>query len=103
VSEVNQDCEADVAQLLNACPYAGNHLADILADRSKTLNIRKQAAHYIGRVGYLAAVPALERLQTRLESRLSGQQAMPFAPPMGTDEVELLPFVRETLAVLRAP
>jgi hypothetical protein len=91
-----------IFRLLNACPYAGNHLADILAERKHPLSIRSRAAYYIGKVGYLDALPTLERIATRLEARLLGQQAMPFAPS-GQDEVDLLPAVQEALRALREP
>jgi hypothetical protein len=55
-------------------------------------------------VGFLEAIPAMERIQSRLETRLEGQQSMPFAPVShDSDEVDLLPTVREALAALRAP
>ena len=93
---------ADVARLLNACPYSGNHLADILADRKKPLNIRKQAAVFIGLVGFLDALPTLERMEVRLVSRLSGQQPMPFAPQEINTETELLPLIQEAVRVLKS-
>jgi hypothetical protein len=58
---------------------------------------------FIGTVGYLEAIPALERLAARLEARLSGQQAMTFAPPSQSEENELLPIVRSVLHLLQAP
>jgi hypothetical protein len=96
--------EPHISRLLNACPFAGNHLAEILADRNITLPIRQQAAYFIGRVGFLDALPTLERLAARLGTRLSGQQSMPFAPPpSGQDESELLPVVQNALRLLRFP
>ncbi len=101
VSNASAENESPVARLLNACPYAGNHLADILADRKAPLSIRKQAVNYIGLVGFLDAIPGLERLQARLEARLNGQQSMPFLAPLPADEVELLPAIETALAALR--
>ena len=95
-----EDC---VSRLLDACPYAGNHLIDLLVDRKIPLGVRKQAAIMIGSVGYLDALPALERLHSRLEDRLFGQKAMPFAPQGSTSESELLPVIHEALNLLRAP
>lgn len=92
-----------VTRLLDGCPYAGTHLVDILADRRVSFAIRERAAQAIGWVGYLDTLPALERLASRLEARLNGQQTMPFAPPATPDEVDLLPAIRSTLALLRAP
>jgi hypothetical protein len=95
--------EKHAANLLNACPYAGNHLADILSDRKSPLSVRKQAGRMIGRVGFLDALPALERLSARLEARLHGQRAMPFAPIPSAEELDLLPVVHTAMTLLRAP
>ncbi|MGE5221785.1 MAG: hypothetical protein ACM3PY_05070 [Omnitrophica WOR_2 bacterium] len=102
--QVANDCqamEAHVARILNACPYGGNHLAGILADRKAPMPVRKQAANMIGTVGFLDAVPVLERLVIRLEARVNGQQTMVFAPPPVPDEAELLPAVMKSLEMLR--
>jgi len=91
-----------VARILNACPYAGTHLADIAISRKAPIDVRSKALQLIGLVGYLDAQPALERMLVRLESRLNGQQAMPFAPPVGLDDTNLLPDVKKAIAALEA-
>lgn len=93
----------NIARLLNACPNAGRHLSDILADRKAPIAVREQAAYFIGIVGYLDAIPALERLSSRIESKLSGQQAMAFAPTFATEELKLLPAIQDTLTLLYSP
>lgn len=92
-----------VCRLLNACPFAGNHLMDILSDTRVPLEIRKQAAIIIGKVGYLYTIPALEKLAGRLEARVAGQATMEFAPPSNSKESSLLPVVNDALQTLRAP
>lgn len=92
-----------ISRVLDACPYAGRHLSDIALDRTLPLVYRKQAVLFIGAVGYLEAIPALTKLAARLETRLSGQQAMTFAPPSQPEEDELLPIVQSVLQVLQAP
>jgi hypothetical protein len=94
--------ETSAARLFNACPYGGNQLAGIAGDRKVPMDIRREAARMIGLVGYLDALPALERLEARLNARLKGQQSMPFAPPSGPDESELLPVVQNALTLLRS-
>jgi HEAT repeat protein len=89
-----------IARLLNYCPDAASHLVEILTDRKASFEKRRRAAELIGKVGYLEAVPALERLQGRLAARLRGQQSMPFAPPPTPDEAELLPIVEQALSLL---
>ena len=103
VAYIEVDTAACVARLLNVCPYAGGHLVEILNERKLPLTVRRAAVDFIGSVGYLEAIPALERLATRLEARLGGQQSMPFAPPAVQDETDLLPVVQAALAMLKAP
>ena len=99
----NPNLEAHITRLLNTCPHAGTHLSEIASDRGAPLPVRQQAVHFVGQVGFLEAVPALERLAARLEARRNGQQTMPFAPPPATqDESELLPEIRQTLWMLRS-
>ncbi len=97
------ELENNVARLLDACPFACTHLVDILADRSATLEVRIRAVEEIGRVGYLDALPQLERLESRLESRVNGQRAMSFVPLTRSEDQELLPAIHRTLTLLRAP
>jgi len=99
----NPDLAPQVVRLLLACPFAGNHLIEIAHSRKISLDIRNTAIWLIGEVGYVDAIPALERLQIRMESRLNGQQSMPFAPPFGMDDSELLPGLKSALAMLRSP
>jgi len=102
VSAEYKSLKDHVAKLLNACPYAGNHLIDILNDHKTPIEVRKQAAIMIGLVGYLYALPAMERLSGRLEARIYGQKAMQFAPQSNSSESELLPVIHDALRVLRA-
>jgi len=103
VAEQNMSAESNVAALLNACSFAGNALADIFTDRKAPMPIRRQAIIFVGRVGFLDSIPALEKLVTRLETRMNGQSKMPFAPPGDSDERELLPVVQTALTILKTP
>lgn len=103
VSAENNFLEEHVSRLLNACPFAGNHLIDILNDSKTSIDIRMQAAVMIGKVGYLYTLPALEKLSRRLEARISGQKMMEFAPQRNSIESSLLPVVNEALRTLRSP
>jgi hypothetical protein len=103
VAEKYTDADANISRLFNACPFAGEHLVEIFTDRSNAQIIRKKAIYFVGLVGYLDGIPALERLDTRLEARLNGQQAMSFAQSSSADEEELLPVIRQALTSLRAP
>ena len=95
--------EEHVARLLNASRYAGNHLIEILNDPKIPSKVRRQAAVMIGKVGYLNALPALEKLEGRLESTISGQTAMNFASKTNSKDSELLPAVQEAISALKTP
>ena len=89
-----------IARLMNSCPYAGNHLADLAGSRKAPIDIRRYAIRLAGVVGYCDMIPTLERMLTRLESRANGQQAMAFAPPAALEDTELLSDVRDALLKL---
>lgn len=89
-----------IARLMNACPYAGNHLADLAASRKAPLDIRRYAIRLAGEVGYCDMIPTLERMLSRLESRANGQQAMSFAPPAALEDSDLLPDIKDALLKL---
>jgi hypothetical protein len=102
VADFDPQAVDSVAVLLNACSFAGNHLADILLDRKMSISIRMRAVELIGEVGYLDAIPVLERIRTRLEARLNGQQHMPFLTLEEGDEVALLPSIQTSLELLQS-
>jgi hypothetical protein len=95
--------ESEVITLMKHCSYAGAHMAEILLDRNAPLAIRKLAVKFIGRVGYLDGLPALERLQTRLETRKNGNNGLSGDKAEADDEASLLPLIEDALNSLRAP
>ena len=103
VADAYPESESKVAALLNLCSQSGETLANIMSERRIPLEIRRQAIIFIGRVGFLEAIPALEKFESRLESRKNGQKSMPFAPPSAADENSLLPVIQATLTLLKEP
>jgi len=103
VAEAFPETESKIAALLNNCSQSGMILAEMMSDRRVPLPMRRQAINFIGRVGFLDAISALEKLEERLESRINGQKSMPFAPPSSSEENSLLPIVQATLTLLREP
>lgn len=99
----NPDIESDVGTLMSASTYAGDHLADILLDRSISIQIRELAAIYIGRIGFLDGEAALKRLALRLETKMNGQGVFPFKSQDQDEEILLLPSIRTALDCLQAP
>jgi len=91
VIEFDKSAEEAVACLLGYCSFAGGHLAQILSNRTAPLSIRRQAAHFIGQIGYLDALPALERLVSRLENRRD------------EDDAGILLGLQETIKLLYTP
>lgn len=92
-----------IAALLKNNCQAGSDLTTTLADRKTPLAIRKQAANFIAQVGYVDALPAIERLIGRLEARVNGQQAFIVNPADSLDEAELLPILLSVSQGLKAP
>lgn len=95
--------EKSIYHLFNACPYAGRYLGDILSQYKNPLAIRERAIYYVGLVGYTEALPILERLLSRLESRANGQFAMPFAPAAVKSDDDIIPGLRIAINQLRSP
>jgi len=94
--------EKSIYHLFNASPHAGKYLGDILSQYKYPLAIRQKAIYYVGLVGYTEALPVLERLLNRLEARLHGQYAMPFAPPSIKSDDDIMPDLRIVIHQLSA-
>jgi len=94
--------EPMAVKLLSYCSFAGTHLADIMANRNAPARIRKQAVHFIGRIGYLDALASLERLENRIETRRNGNGLV--NDNLDEDEVaDLLTSIKQALETLRSP
>lgn len=100
VADFDKSNEPKVMGLLDYCSFAGGHLSDILSNRKIPLALRKQAAYFIGRMGYLDALPTLERMVTKLESRRNGTGEL---GRNEEDDAALLSIIRDSLELLRAP
>jgi len=90
-TEFDKTADEAVTTLLSYCSFAGGHLAQILSNRAAPITIRRQAANFIGRIGYLDALPALERMVSRLENRRED------------DDAGILIGLRETIKLLYTP
>jgi len=102
-AEFEPNLEENAAILLKANCTAGNVMADILVDRKSPIGLRQQAANMIARVGFVEAIPSIERLVTRLETRKNGQQSYLYSQQELGDEIVLLPLLRSVLSILLAP
>jgi hypothetical protein len=90
VVEYDKSTEKYVADLLSWCSFAGSHLAQILSNRDSSTEIRRQAASFIGLIGYLDALPVLQKLASRLESR-------------GEEDTSMLPILQNAVLLLSSP
>lgn len=101
VAVVDTSVESHIATLFNLCSHSGTILIDLMADRKVPVSIRQQAIYFIGRVGFIEAIPYLDRLADRLTSRAKGQRRMPFAPLSEPDEFTLISAAQATMTVLK--
>jgi hypothetical protein len=90
VVEYDRSAESCIADLFSYCSFAGEHLSQILSNRSVPAEIRRQAAYFIGLIGYLDALPVLERLALRFEKRSD------------ESEVLILPALQNSVQLLTA-
>jgi hypothetical protein len=81
-------------RLLNACPFAGKYLGEILADWKNPVPVRQKAIQFVGMVGYMETLPVLERLLDRLEARQNGQFTMSFVPASIKSDEDIMPYLR---------
>lgn len=96
------EANGHLTKLFNLSYAIGEHLSLILADRNIPVDVRKIAAYFIGKIGFMEAMPTLERLRNRIQSRQDGQKTMPFAPPSSGDENNLLTDVNVAISMLKA-
>ncbi len=102
VAIADEQAEKSIFHIFNACPYVGRYLGDILTEWKNTLAVRQKAIYFIGLVGYLEALPVLERILNRLEARQVGQYVMAFGPSSTKSEDNLLPYLRIAINQLNA-
>jgi hypothetical protein len=102
VSVLDHLADECIYHLFNSCPYVGKCLGDILTQWKNPLPIRQKAIYFIGVVGYLEALPILERMLTRMEARQNGQTMMAFAPPSIKSDEDILPYLRVAVNQLNA-
>ncbi|MFC2055002.1 hypothetical protein ACFLV7_12015 [Chloroflexota bacterium] len=96
LAEIDPYAEEQIINLLCACSCAGGHLINITNDRGSSLSIRKLSLKFIGRVGYLEALPDLLRLETRLKAKTKSNHNE-------DSQTSLLPLITEALTLLQTP
>jgi hypothetical protein len=96
LAEIDPYAEEQIIHLLSVCSCAGGHLINIVNDRGTSIPIRKLSVKFIGRVGYLEALPDLLRLETRLKARTKTNHNE-------DSQTNLLLLITEALTLLRTP
>jgi HEAT repeat protein len=94
VALMDPHVEKSIYHLFNACPQAGIHLGEILSHYKYASPIRQRAIYYVGLVGFTEALPALERLLSRLTARSNEQYSMSFASASDKLEDDITPTLR---------
>ncbi len=98
-----EENRSDISKLLNLCSESGKHLASILADRNELIGIRRQAADYIGLIGFVETRPILIRIKNRLESVVKNNTRSPINLENQEEQKSLLLSINTALTLLQNP
>jgi hypothetical protein len=102
VSVMYPEADKSIYNILNACPFAGKFLGNILTEWKNSLTIRQKAIYFVGIVGYMEMLPVLERLLDRAEARQNGQYSMSFAPSSTRSDEDIMPYLRIAINTMSA-
>ena len=91
--------EEALIRIFKLCSYAGKALGGIVNDRTLPVEIRQQAIHFCGEVGYLSSITGIRNLIQRVEKNRS--KAGPLVSrKKHLDEESLIPFAFTALGKL---
>jgi hypothetical protein len=91
----------DACRLLSASGQAAELLLSLLEDHAVELALKAQAVEMLASIGYLDALPVIERMIDRISARSAAQIGMPFARRNDTEAEVLLPVLKESVRLLR--
>lgn len=95
LAEVDPHSMDFVVHLLCSCACAEDQITRIVMDRDQPAEIRLISLEIIGKVGYLEAIPDLERLEKRMKNRVNAEN-------YNSTESELLRKLDTTIQLLRS-
>ena len=102
VSVMYLSSEEALIQIFRLCSYAGKALSGIVNDRSLPAEIRQQAIHYCGEVGFLSSITGIRNLINRVEkNRLKAGPLI--SRKKHLDEESLIPYAVTALGKLEGP
>jgi len=102
VASFDPESSEQLGILLKACSFAGNQLSQIIADHAAPIPIRRQAITFTSQIGFLVAIPTLERMVRRIEARVLSDGGTGLPSSDMEDEASLLPYMIEALDRLKA-
>jgi len=102
VASFDPESSEQLGILLKACSFAGNQLSQIIADHAAPIPIRRQAITFTSQIGFLVAIPTLERMVRRIEARVLSGEGPGLPSSDMEDEASLLPYMIEALDRLKA-
>jgi hypothetical protein len=80
VAGFDPESSEQVGTLLKACSFAGNQLSQIIADHAAPIPIRRLAITFTSQIGFLVAIPTLERMVRRIEARAFSGELLKLSP-----------------------
>ena len=91
--------EEALVNILKLCSYAGDVLDGIVNDRKQPVEIRQQAIHYCGEVGFLSTEATIANLIQRIEKN-KVKSGLITSRKKHLDEESLIPYAISALAKL---
>lgn len=99
VAEAYLAAEGAITSILKLCSYAGKGLGGIVNDRRLPVEIRQQAIHFCGEVGFLTTVTVIQNLIQRVEKNRS-KPGLIKSRKKHLDEESLFPYAVTALGKL---
>lgn len=91
--------EEALVQILKLCSYAGKALGGIVNDRKLPVEIRQQAIHFCGEVGFMNSITGIRNLIQRVEKNRSKAGKL-ISRKKYLDEERLIPYAVTALGKL---
>ena len=99
VSAAYLSAEEAITSILKLCSYAGKVLGGIVNDRKLPVEIRQQAIHYCGEVGFLNTGTVIRNLIQRIEKNRA-RPGLTTSRKKHLDEESLIPYAVTALGKL---
>jgi hypothetical protein len=101
VSTKYLSAEGALVSILKLCSYAGKALGGIVNDRTLPVEIRQQAIHFCGEIGFLSSAAGIRNLIQRVEKNKQKAGKL-ISRKKHLDEESLIPYAITALGKLAA-